>query len=97
MLGYCASSIAVRCPTRVVIGVSDDGLSYEMVADVSEDAMHSLTGWYDLPLVKLDSKKRYIRMGVLETFINGGIQSLIIDQVDMTCEVAEIRLYGAAN
>ena len=97
VLGYLPSAIAVRCPTRIVIGVSDDGINYEMVADIANDDMHSRVGWYDLPLVKLKNKTRFIRMGLLETFINGNIIPLNTPDVDMTCEVAEIRLYGAAN
>lgn len=97
VLGYEASAIAVRCPTRIAIGVSNDGVNFKMVADVATADMQYLTGWHDLPLVKLDSKVRYIRMGLLETYINDTVQPLNIDTVDMTCEVAEIRLFGAAN
>ena len=94
VMGYCPYAIPARVPTRVKLGVSDDGVNFTEVADEHTEAMHFRTTWYDLPLVKLDHKVRYIRMGLLETFINGEVQPLNISTVDMTCEVAEIHLFG---
>ncbi len=97
VLGYHPSNNAVRCPTRIKLGVSNDGVNWTLVADVATTDMRNLRTWHDLPLVKLDYKFRYIRMGLLETYINDTVQPLNIDAVDMTCEVSELRLYADAN
>ena len=97
VLQYCAASIPVRCPTRIKLGVSDDGVNYTLMKDVANENMRNLSGWYALPLVKRSTPFNYIRVGLIETYINNGIQSLIIDDVDMTCEVAELKLLGSEN
>lgn len=94
VMGYLPYVTPVRVPTRIKLGVSDDGVNFTEVADEHSEAMHNRTTWFDLPLIKLDHKVRYIRFGVLETYINGGVQPLNIDTVDMTCEMAEIHLFG---
>ena len=94
VLGYLPSVIPARVPTRIKVGVSDDGTTFTEVMDHSHESMHYRTTWYDLPLVKLDHKVRYIRMGLLETFLNDVIYPINIDDVNMTCEVAEIHLFG---
>lgn len=97
VLGYLPNNIPVRVPTRIIVGVSDDGVNFTEVLDEHKEDMHFRIGWYDLPLVKLDHKVNYIRFGLLETFINDTIQPLNIDTVDMTCELAEIHIYGDTN
>ncbi|MBQ9410315.1 MAG: DUF1735 domain-containing protein [Bacteroidales bacterium] len=94
VIGYLPYNIPVRVPTRIRLGVSDDGVNFTEIADEHTEAMRNRTTWYDLPLVKLDHKVKFIRVGLLETYINGGVQPLNIDTVDMTCEMAEIHLFG---
>ena len=98
VLNYCASATAVRCPSRIKLGVktnADD--DFTLMKDVAYENMRNLTGWYALPLVKRSTPFKYIRVGLIETYINNGVQSLVIDAVDMTCEVAELKLYGSEN
>lgn len=97
VMNYCASPTAVRCPTRIKLGISDDGVNYTLVKDVATEDMRALVGWHALPLVKSDTKFSYIRMGLLETYINDTVYPLNVADVDMTCEVAELKLYGSEN
>lgn len=97
VLGYLPSSTTNRAPTRILLGVSNDGVNFTQVADVHDEAMHFRANWYDLPLVKTASPMRYIRVGVTETFINDTVYPLNAEPVNMTCEIAELRLYGSSN
>ena len=97
VLGYLPSVTAARAPTRLVVGVSNNGEDYTQVLDVADEAMRSRASWYDLPLVRTESPVRYIRVGVTETYINGTVYPLNVEPVNMTCEIAEFRLYGSAN
>lgn len=86
-----------RSPTRIKLGVSDDGVNYTLLKDVATEDMHYLTTWHSLPLIKRDTPFSYIRIGLLETFLNDVIYPINIDDVNMTCEVAEIKLFGSEN
>lgn len=97
VLGYLPSATTNRAPTRILVGVSDDGVNYTQVLNVADEAMHFRATWYDLPLVKLSSPTRYIRVGLTETFINDTVYPLNSEPVNMTCEIAELRLYGSSN
>lgn len=98
VLSYCnRTQNGNGIPVHVVVGVSNDGTSWEIVdgGDVATEEMaSSITGqWITLPVMKHSSTFRYIRFGIAESVAG----DLRVPDSGAWTSVAEIQLFGTDN
>ncbi len=97
VMSYCTrAQNANGCPTHVVVGVSNDKTSWEVIGDVQDPDMPKGTAqWFTLPVMKHTSNFKYIRFGIAESV--AGDLTVNYSSSPMWTALAELVLYGTSD
>ncbi len=85
-------------PTKIVYGVSEDGVTWKQAGEVANDQMSAAAAgeWVELPAVSLDGSYRFIRLGIADSNDtgNGSLTGNLSFEGGKKCvNMAELKLF----